>query len=143
MAKADLGTKYTCEACGTKFYDLNRETFACPSCGLDPRADEKEAEPTPAADEIAVDLVDAEAEDEDATEDVDASDDEDEDEDDMDVEEIELDDASAEARLLEMSGGDDDDVDMPSEGLGDDDDMDVGELEDVSFDSNDGDSEDS
>ena len=42
-----------------------------------------------------------------------------------------------------MSGGDDDDVDMPSEGLGDDDDMDVGELEDVSFDSNNSDSEDS
>jgi uncharacterized protein (TIGR02300 family) len=38
----DLGTKYTCFKCGTKFYDLKRPVPACPKCG----ADQREA-PTP------------------------------------------------------------------------------------------------
>ena len=33
MAKADLGTKRACLACGMKFYDLNRKPILCPGCG--------------------------------------------------------------------------------------------------------------
>ena len=33
MAKPDWGTKRVCLSCGAKFYDLNRESIVCPSCG--------------------------------------------------------------------------------------------------------------
>ena len=33
----DLGTKYTCFKCGTKFYDLKKPVPACPKCGADQR----------------------------------------------------------------------------------------------------------
>jgi uncharacterized protein (TIGR02300 family) len=33
----DLGTKYTCFKCGTKFYDLKKPFPACPKCGADQR----------------------------------------------------------------------------------------------------------
>ena len=33
MAKADLGTKRACLACGMKFYDFNRKPILCPGCG--------------------------------------------------------------------------------------------------------------
>jgi uncharacterized protein (TIGR02300 family) len=33
----DLGTKYTCFKCGTKFYDLKRPVPSCPKCGTDQR----------------------------------------------------------------------------------------------------------
>ncbi len=32
MVDASLGTKRTCPACGTRFYDLNRDPIECPSC---------------------------------------------------------------------------------------------------------------
>lgn len=32
MAKADLGIKRTCTACGMRFYDLNRSPITCPGC---------------------------------------------------------------------------------------------------------------
>lgn len=32
----DLGTKYECEECGTKFYDLGRPETCCPKCGKNP-----------------------------------------------------------------------------------------------------------
>lgn len=32
MAKPEWGQKRTCPTCGAKFYDLRRETFACPVC---------------------------------------------------------------------------------------------------------------
>lgn len=32
MAKADLGIKRTCKACGMRFYDLNRSPITCPGC---------------------------------------------------------------------------------------------------------------
>jgi uncharacterized protein (TIGR02300 family) len=38
----DLGTKYVCFKCSTKFYDLKKPVPACPKCG----ADQREA-PTP------------------------------------------------------------------------------------------------
>jgi uncharacterized protein (TIGR02300 family) len=33
----DLGTKYTCFKCGTKFYDLKKPVPTCPKCGADQR----------------------------------------------------------------------------------------------------------
>ena len=34
----DLGSKYVCYKCGTKFYDLKKPVPACPKCGADQRA---------------------------------------------------------------------------------------------------------
>ncbi len=33
----DLGTKYICYKCGTKFYDLKKPVPTCPKCGADQR----------------------------------------------------------------------------------------------------------
>ena len=33
----DLGTKYVCFKCGTKFYDLKKPVPVCPKCGADQR----------------------------------------------------------------------------------------------------------
>jgi uncharacterized protein (TIGR02300 family) len=33
----DLGTKYNCFKCGTKFYDMKKPVPACPKCGSDQR----------------------------------------------------------------------------------------------------------
>ena len=33
MAKAELGMKLTCESCGARFYDLNKQPSLCPKCG--------------------------------------------------------------------------------------------------------------
>lgn len=33
MAKVDLGMKLTCESCGARFYDLNKQPGHCPKCG--------------------------------------------------------------------------------------------------------------
>ncbi len=33
----DLGTKYNCFKCGTKFYDLKKPVPTCPKCGADQR----------------------------------------------------------------------------------------------------------
>src|SRR5258708_28832077 len=79
----DLGTKYVCFKCGTKFYDLKKPVPACPKCGADQRealtakpastraqraaaAKEKEAEEpeTPAAEEAAEEAEEAEEADE-------------------------------------------------------------------------------
>ncbi len=39
---ADLGKKYTCYSCHTKFYDLGKPVPTCPKCGADQRdAEEK------------------------------------------------------------------------------------------------------
>ena len=35
MAKADLGTKRACLACGMRFYDFSRSPIICPGCGAD------------------------------------------------------------------------------------------------------------
>ena len=40
MAKADLGLKRTCVACGTKFYDLMRSPAVCPKCGTEQPAEQ-------------------------------------------------------------------------------------------------------
>jgi len=36
----DLGTRYKCFKCGTKFYDLGRPEPLCPSCGVNQNDDE-------------------------------------------------------------------------------------------------------
>jgi len=33
----DLGAKYVCYKCGTKFYDLKKPVPTCPKCGADQR----------------------------------------------------------------------------------------------------------
>ena len=38
-----LGRKYTCYSCHTKFYDLGKPVPTCPKCG----ADQRDAEETP------------------------------------------------------------------------------------------------
>jgi len=37
MASKDLGTKFDCFKCDTKFYDLKRPEPVCPKCGADQR----------------------------------------------------------------------------------------------------------
>lgn len=41
----DLGKKYTCYSCHTKFYDLGKPVPTCPKCG----ADQRDADEAPAA----------------------------------------------------------------------------------------------
>ena len=40
----ELGRKYTCYSCHTKFYDLGKPVPLCPKCG----ADQRDADDTPA-----------------------------------------------------------------------------------------------
>ena len=35
MAKLDLGEKYICQSCSTRFYDLNKRPIICPKCGAE------------------------------------------------------------------------------------------------------------
>jgi len=37
MPAKDLGAKYVCFKCGTKFYDMKRPDPICPKCGTDQR----------------------------------------------------------------------------------------------------------
>jgi len=37
MPAKDLGTKYVCYKCSTKFYDLKKPDPLCPKCGSDQR----------------------------------------------------------------------------------------------------------
>ena len=37
----DLGRKYTCYSCHTKFYDLGKPIPVCPKCGADQRDSEE------------------------------------------------------------------------------------------------------
>lgn len=131
MARPELGNKYTCPLCPTKFYDLHRERFSCPTCGYDPQSEETEAADEDQQEEEIFGINNEESlEDTEAAKELD----EDEDEDDPEVEEIDMDDASAESRLMEMSGSDDDDaVGLKAEGIDDEEDMEVSDLEDVSF----------
>lgn len=40
FAGADLGNRYKCFKCGTKFYDLSRPEPLCPSCAVNQNDDE-------------------------------------------------------------------------------------------------------
>ena len=35
MAKIEWGRKRTCQVCGKKYYDLNKSSIICPSCGVE------------------------------------------------------------------------------------------------------------
>jgi uncharacterized protein (TIGR02300 family) len=45
MTAKDLGSKFVCFKCGTKFYDLKKPDPVCPKCGTDQR-DLQAAKPT-------------------------------------------------------------------------------------------------
>ena len=36
LKKSELGKRHRCQACGTKFYDLNNPDAVCPKCGARP-----------------------------------------------------------------------------------------------------------
>ena len=74
MAKADLGTKRACLACGMRFYDFSRSPIVCPGCGaeFDPENIIKSRKGRPAAKPMPPDNVDA-TEDDQIEDDVDAS----------------------------------------------------------------------
>ena len=61
MAKADLGTKRACLACGMRFYDFSRSPIICPGCGaeFDPENIIKSRKGRPAAKTTPRDDVDA------------------------------------------------------------------------------------
>ena len=102
MARPDLGKKYVCEACGIKYYDMNRPDPRCPKC--DSPADST-VKATPKKKKFEDPVVDESQ--------VDGTVSEEADEDDLDVQEISMDDESAEARLIEASDIEDgDEVDL-------------------------------
>ena len=74
MAKADLGTKRACLACGMRFYDFSRSPIICPGCGaeFDPENIIKSRKGRPAAKSAARD--DSDAADDDQMEDDDNAD---------------------------------------------------------------------
>jgi uncharacterized protein (TIGR02300 family) len=99
MAKADLGTKRACLACGMRFYDFSRSPIICPGCGaeFDPENIIKSRKVRPAAKTTS-------------RADVDATDDD----------QIEDDDDADELTDAVVDDNDDDDIDFD-----DDDDVDV------------------
>ena len=36
----ELGSKYQCRDCDTRFYDLGRPDAVCPKCGCNPKGEE-------------------------------------------------------------------------------------------------------
>jgi uncharacterized protein (TIGR02300 family) len=98
MAKADLGTKRACLACGMRFYDFSRSPIICPGCGaeFDPENIIKSLKVRPAAKTTS-------------RADVDVTDDD----------QIENDDDADELTDAVVDDNDDDDIDF------DDDDVDV------------------
>lgn len=78
MAKPEWGTKRTCQSCGARFYDLQRNPATCPKCGTvyDPQAALKSRRGTrtvvpekgrpPGKGKAEIDLADADVELEDA-----------------------------------------------------------------------------
>ncbi len=53
----ELGKKYTCYSCHTKFYDLGKPIPVCPKCGADQRDSEETATVTPARSRSRVPVV--------------------------------------------------------------------------------------
>ncbi len=81
----DLGTKYVCFKCGTKFYDLKKPVPACPKCGADQReapvakpqtARQQRAAAAKAEEEVELPATEEAEAEEDAAEEEDAADDE-------------------------------------------------------------------
>ena len=103
MAKADLGTKRACLACGMRFYDFSRSPIICPGCGaeFDPENIIKSQKGRPAAKTTPRD-------------DVDATDDDHIDDDDADLNDAVVDDNDDD----DIDFDDDDDVDVDDDGPG-------------------------
>ena len=103
MPKAELGMKLTCESCGARFYDLNKQPGICPKCGVaNARPVIFKASRRPAEEKVAKVPVPAKVvtQDEDNVADVATDDGDDEDE----------------ATIEDTSAlGEDDDVDVPVE----------------------------
>ncbi len=71
MAKPELGAKRQCQACGAKFFDLNKDPIICPKCGtvfqgaartrVAAKEDEEETElaTPPGVDVVSLDEVEA------------------------------------------------------------------------------------
>ena len=71
MAKPELGAKRQCQACGAKFFDLNKDPIVCPKCGtvfqgaartrVPVKEDEEETElaAPPGVDVVSLDEVEA------------------------------------------------------------------------------------
>lgn len=109
MAKPELGAKRQCQACGAKFFDLNRDPIVCPKCGsvfqgataraerATAKEEENEDEPANSAGVEMVSLDEVEAAEEKAADPV---------VDDIDVD----DDESADDAFLEEEEEDEDDV---------------------------------
>lgn len=84
MPAKDLGTKFNCVTCGTKFYDLKKPDPICPKCGTNqnlvqppkPTSSRRAKEKVPAIVEPEVELDEAVDEDEDAVGTDDAAEDE-------------------------------------------------------------------
>lgn len=106
MAKPELGSKRQCQACGAKFFDLNKDPIVCPKCGtvFQVAAVSRAApRPVPADDEVEADtsgaelvsLEEAEAGDEKAV---------------VGDDDIEIEDDGADETFLEEEEGDSDDV---------------------------------
>ena len=103
MAKADLGTKRACLACGMRFYDFSRSPIICPGCGaeFDPEIIIKSRKGRPATKTTPLD-------------DVDATDDDHIDDDDADLNDAVVDDNDDD----DIDFDDDDDVDVDDDGPG-------------------------
>jgi uncharacterized protein (TIGR02300 family) len=106
VAKPELGAKRQCQACGAKFFDLNKDPIVCPKCGtvfqgagrtrVATKEDEEDTEIAPPAGVDVVSLDEVEASEEKAVEtavdDIDVEDDAAETPDDPFLEEEEEDD---------------------------------------------------
>lgn len=95
---SNLGKKYSCYSCHTKFYDLGKPEPVCPKCGADQR-EAQESSPAPVRSRKAVvvpDEPDVESDDtsdddsDDSSDDADSPDDDSDDDDDDDEEEEEF-----------------------------------------------------
>ena len=47
MAAKDLGSKYICFKCSTKFYDMKKPEPVCPKCGANQKDAKGDSSPTP------------------------------------------------------------------------------------------------
>ena len=56
MAKPELGAKRQCQACGAKFFDLNKDPIVCPKCGTVFQGAARVLRPAAKEDEEEVDL---------------------------------------------------------------------------------------
>jgi len=58
----NLGTKYVCFSCQTKFYDLGREVALCPKCGVDQKDADSAPAPVSRSRRVVVEVVEEEVE---------------------------------------------------------------------------------